>query len=97
MIRFRYATEHAFEPDFSYAISKEVITGYNNWKFKKRYLNMLWKPPRSRIYINKSNLKVQIHDLDDVPINEDDAGFHWEENYDYGGNVVKMTKVTQTG
>ena len=40
---------------------------------------------------------MQIHDLDDTPINEDDTGFHWEENYDYGGNVVKMTKATQTG
>ena len=29
MVRFRYATEFAFEPDFSYAISSEVNTGYN--------------------------------------------------------------------
>ena len=97
MIRFRYATEHAFEPDFSYAISKEVITGYNNLKVKEEIPEYVVETSKIRIYINKSNLKVQIHDLDDMPINEDDTGFHWEENYDYGGNVVKMTKATQTG
>ena len=97
IIRFRYATEHVFEPDFSYAISNEVITGYNKLEVKEDTLAYVIETSKIRIYINKNNLKVQIFDLENSPILEDDSGFHWEENYDYGGNIVKMTKVTQNG
>lgn len=95
-IRFRYATEHVFEPDFSYAISDNVTLGYNE-------LNVTEEPPeyvittgKIKIYVKKANLKIQITDLEDNIINEDEQGFHWEESYDYGGNIVKMSKVTQS-
>ncbi len=97
MVRFRYATEHVFEPDFSYAISKEVITGYNKLEVQDDIPTYVIETSKIKIYINKSDLKIQIMDLEDNMISEDDAGFHWEENYDYGGNIVKMTKVTQSG
>ena len=29
MVRFRYATDHNFEPDFSYALNKNALRGYN--------------------------------------------------------------------
>ena len=29
VVRFRYATEYVFEPDFSYAINEDVNLGYN--------------------------------------------------------------------
>ena len=28
---------------------------------------------------------------------EDELGFHWEESYEYGGNIVKMSKVSRDG
>ena len=28
-------------------------------------------------------------------INEDEIGFHWEESYEYGGDIVKMSKTCQ--
>ena len=49
------------------------------------------------MYVNKSNLKIEIVDMDDVILNQDELGFHWEENYDYGGNIVKMSKVCHSG
>ena len=97
MVRFRYATEHVFEPDFSYAVSENVITGYNRLEVQDEISEYTIETAKIRIHIDKSTLKVQLMDLEGNPINEDDSGFHWEENYDYGGNVVKMTKVTQTG
>jgi alpha-glucosidase len=30
-------------------------------------------------------------------INQDEIGFHWEESYQYGGNIVKMSKVSNDG
>ncbi|MBT8239398.1 MAG: DUF4968 domain-containing protein, partial [Croceitalea sp.] len=95
-VRFRYATEHVFEPDFSYALSADVNTGYNELTVTEEIPEYVIKTAKIKIYIKKSNLKVQIVDLEDNVINEDESGFHWEENYDYGGNLVKMTKVTQS-
>ncbi|UOY05666.1 glycoside hydrolase family 31 protein [Muricauda sp. SCSIO 64092] len=97
MVRFRYATEHVFEPDFSYAVSENVITGYNRLEVEDEISEYTIETAKIRIHIDKTTLKVLLMDLEGNPINEDDSGFHWEENYDYGGNVVKMTKVTQTG
>lgn len=97
MVRFRYATEYVFEPDFSYAISKEVITGYNKLEVRDEIPEYVIETSKIKIYVNKSDLKIQIVDLEENVINEDEVGFHWEENYDYGGNIVKMTKVTQSG
>lgn len=95
-IRFRYATEHAFEPDFSYAISEDASKGYNELDVKDEIPEYVVITSKIKIHIDKTNLKVQITDLEDLVINEDEFGFHWEENYDYGGNIVKMTKVTQS-
>ena len=32
---------------------------------------------------------------DGILISEDELGFHWEESYEFGGDVVKMSKVSQ--
>jgi len=95
--RFRYATEHVFEPDFSYALDDDISLGYNELEVKEEIPEYVVITSRLRIYVNKENMKVQIADLDDLVINEDEIGFHWEENFDYGGNIVKMSKVTQSG
>ena len=93
VVRFRYATEHVFEPDFSYAISEDVNLGYNELTVEDEIPEYVITTAKIKIYINKTNLKVQIVDLDGVILAEDELGFHWEENFDYGGNVVKMSKI----
>jgi len=47
------------------------------------------------IFIKRKPLHIT--DMEGLTLNEDEVGFHWEENYNYGGNIVKMTKVTQSG
>lgn len=42
--------------------------------------------------INKQNAKVSIFDLEGFQILDDEIGFHWEESYEFGGNIVKMSK-----
>ncbi|UJH66914.1 glycoside hydrolase family 31 protein [Allomuricauda sp. SCSIO 65647] len=95
-IRFRYATEHVFEPDFSYAISNDVSIGYNVLEVEDEKQEYIITTSKVKIYIDKGNLKTQITDLEGLVIAEDETGFHWEENFDYGGNIVKMSKVTQS-
>lgn len=96
-IRFRYATDHRFQPDFSYAISPTASRGYNQLESEETTTEYLIRTSKIQILIDKKSLRVQISDLEGNIINEDESGFHWEENYEYGGNNVKMSKITQTG
>ena len=45
--------------------------------------------------VDKKTMRIQISDREGNIINEDELGFHWEENYAFGGNTVKMSKITQ--
>ncbi len=95
-LRFRYATENIFEPDFSYAISEDASTGYNELEMEETPTEYLISTAKLKILVDKQTLRTQISDLEGNIINEDELGFHWEENYEYGGNTVKMSKITQS-
>ena len=94
--RFRYATDLNFQADFSYAISPEASRGYNSLEWKETEDHYEIWTPKVKVLIEKKNLKVKILDTEGNLVNEDELGFHWEENYTHGGNLVKMSKVTQT-
>ncbi len=96
VLRFRYATENIFEPDFSYAISEDASTGYNELEVEETPTEFLIITAKLKILVDKQTLRTQISDLEGNIINEDELGFHWEENYEYGGNTVKMSKITQS-
>ncbi len=95
IFRFRYATENIFEPDFSYSISEDVSIGFNHLEVKENTTEYLVHTAKLRVLVDKKTLRIQISDLDGNIINEDELGFHWEENYEFGGNSVKMSKITQ--
>lgn len=95
LIRLRYAVDYDFEADFSYAIAPDFTTGYNELAFEEKDLEFVVETSKLLIYVNKSNLKVCITDKEGDIILNDEVGFHWEENYDQGGNRVKMSKVSQ--
>ncbi|MBD0778889.1 DUF4968 domain-containing protein [Maribacter sp. ANRC-HE7] len=94
-LRFRYATENVFEPDFSYAISEDASKGYSELEVEEKELFYLIITSKLKVLVDKSTLRIQISDHAGNIINEDEIGFHWEENYEYGGNTVKMSKITQ--
>lgn len=95
VIRFRYATENIFEPDFSYAISENASIGYNKLEVEETSTEYLVYTAKLKVLIDKKTLRTQISDLSGYILNEDELGFHWEENYEHGGNTVKMSKITQ--
>ncbi len=96
-IRFRYATDHVFQSDFSYAISPKAPRGYSHLESKETATEYLITTSKLKILVDKKSLRVQISDLEGNIINEDELGFHYEENYTFGGNTVKMSKITQSG
>jgi alpha-glucosidase len=82
VVRFRYATENIFEPDFSYAISEDASTGYNELEIEETPTEYLIRTAKLKILVDKQTLRTQISDLEGNIIN--------------GGNTVKMSKITQS-
>ncbi len=95
ILRFRYATEGTFEPDFSYAISDRGIRGFNKLEVTEEDNSYVIETYRLVCKIDKTNLRAKIFDTKGALICEDEVGFHWEESYEFGGNIVKMSKVSQ--
>ncbi|SFR49259.1 alpha-glucosidase [Robiginitalea myxolifaciens] len=95
VLRFRYATQHTFEPDFSYAIDPDASRGFNELLEEETTTDYRIFTSKLQILVDKKTLRVQISDLEGNILNEDELGFHWEENYEHGGNTVKMSKITQ--
>ncbi len=98
VLRFRYTTTGTFENDFSYAITKYANRGFNHLQIDE--FDDCYKVQTSKLIcrIAKNDLHITLFDaLDGEMINNDELGFHWEESYEYGGNVVKMSKVSHDG
>jgi alpha-glucosidase len=97
LIRFRYTTKGYFSDDFSYAIDKTQSHGFNSLTVLEESDTVKIVTSKVICTIQKEDLRVSISDLDGTIILEDEAGFHWEEYYEYGGNIVKMSKTSKVG
>ena len=96
LIRFRFTTKGYFSNDFSYAIDKSHVHGYNFLEVsdEKEYYQI--KTSEVKCKIQKIDMRLSIFDLEGNVILEDELGFHWEESYEFGGNIVKMSKKGST-
>jgi alpha-glucosidase len=98
LFRFRYLIESSFNGDFSYAITKYASMGYNSLEIVEEEKNYVITTKKLICKINKKNMLVSMYDAADKKlISQDEVGFHWEESYEYGGSIVKMSKVSQDG
>ena len=97
LIRFRFTTKGYFSNDFSYAIDKSQLHGYNFLELTEEETFFLIRTSKVKCKIQKIDLRLSIFDLNDQLILEDELGFHWEESYEYGGNIVKMSKSSKDG
>lgn len=95
LLRFRYTTKGYFNKDFSYAIDKSQSHGYNELQLTEHPQYYLITTSKVKCRVMKVNAKITLFDLEDAVILDDELGFHWEESYEYGGNIVKMTKHSQ--
>lgn len=97
IFRFRYANNKVFEKDFSYAISKDFEASAKEIAFKVEsdFYEIVTEQLRCQIF--KQDLKKKILNKEDKVVNEDEKGFHWEENKDTGNPIVIDTKWIQSG
>ncbi|MFH6998568.1 glycoside hydrolase family 31 protein [Flavobacterium sp. FlaQc-57] len=97
LIRFRFTAKGYFSNDFSYAIDKKQLHGYNFLELTEEDTYFLIRTSKVKCKIQKADLRLSIYDLNDLLILEDELGFHWEESYEFGGNIVKMSKSSKDG
>ncbi len=97
LIRFRFTTKGYFSTDFSYAIDKSHSHGYNFLELSEQEDYYQIKTSKVKCRIQKIDMRLSIFNLEDAIILEDELGFHWEESYEYGGNIVKMSKASKDG
>jgi len=98
ILRFRYTTKSVFENDFSYAITKYATRGYNELKLEELADKYIITTTKLICHISKIDMRTSIFDTkDNTLICEDELGFHWEESYEYGGDIVKMSKTAFEG
>ncbi|MDI6049056.1 glycoside hydrolase family 31 protein [Flavobacterium sp. XS2P24] len=97
LIRFRFTTKGYFSNDFSYAVDKSHSHGYNFLEVSELEDYYQIKTSKVKCRIQKIDMRLSIFDVEDNIILEDELGFHWEESYEYGGNIVKMSKASKDG
>ncbi|MDP5100767.1 MAG: glycoside hydrolase family 31 protein [Nonlabens sp.] len=97
VLRFKYGTSGKIEADFSYAIDEHANRGYNKLIVKETDNHIEITTSKLVCHISKTDLRSRIFDLNGKIICEDELGFHYEESYEHGGEVVKMSKKAQPG
>ncbi len=97
VLRFKYGTGGKLNKDFSYAIAADGNRGYNKLEVKEHKEDYEITTAKVVCKISKKDLTSKIYDLAGDIICEDELGFHYEESYEYGGEVVKMSKKAQQG
>ncbi len=98
VLRFRYTTTSNFDEDFSYAITKYASTGYNHLEITEDKDAYVITTQKLICTVNKVDLKIALFDANDnTLISQDELGFHWEESFQYGTDIVKMSKVSHDG
>lgn len=94
MINFRYGPYGHFDSDFSYAIDVNAIFGHNKLELEEEKDRFKISTAKLICMVLKSDMRIGLYDLDLNPILEDEKGYHWEESFEMGGNIVKMSKVS---
>ncbi|SHK96697.1 glycoside hydrolase family 31 protein [Hymenobacter psychrotolerans] len=99
ILRFRYATETGFAPDFSYAFPSGVParTAPEFLEFRERPDHFRITTDRLICTVAKDGLKTRVLDRSGNTLLQDEKGFHWEYDYDSGNDIVKMSKGVQGG
>lgn len=97
IIRLRYSNDGHFEADFSYAVSSRFAPVPPEIDYQDQSNNIMIRTRAMVMNVIKSDGHVIFTDLEGMIICRDEQGYHWEENRQYGGSIVKMSKVVQEG
>jgi alpha-glucosidase len=73
----------------------KIMHGYNFLEVTGEEDYYQIQTSKVKCVIQKADMRVSI--LIYTELFEDELGFHWEESYEHGGNIVKMSKASKDG
>jgi len=97
ILRLRYAPEGYFERDFSYALDENFQGHISDFHVVESDNAIILKTTKVHLHIGKERLQLKFTDPDGKVISEDEKGFHWEPNEEFGGDIVMMSRKVQQG
>ncbi len=94
VVRFRFAPNGRFPDDFSYATipaktSSPQLKLHENKDTVTLETGSLW------IHIGRKHLMLTIEDLHGNVLSQDEKGFHWEDNDEFGGYLLYNSRKVQ--
>ncbi|MDX2286634.1 MAG: glycoside hydrolase family 31 protein [Bacteroidia bacterium] len=96
ILRFRFAPEERFERDFSYAIAGPEGRPATVAEYEFREAGDVYEILTSELTCRITrSLHISIWDKNGFLISEDERGYYWEPNTQYGGNIVYCSKKLQ--
>src|SRR5690606_25808935 len=97
VVRFTYAAYGQFERDFSYSFAQDYQEEVSTLEIKEEGEEFVISTASVNVFIHKHRLVVRILDKNGRVLQEDEKGYHWEDNKQYGGEIAMMSKKLQSG
>ena len=94
-IRFRFAPKGEFSDEFSYAIKEDLDQSGMKLEVEEREKEFVLKTESLMIFIGKMGLLIRVEDHDGFVLSQDEKGFHWYDNEDFGGENVMLSRNIQ--
>ena len=95
-VRFRFAPDGRFTDDFSYATLPEIKETRHLLVVHEDDEGFLVETGALKISLSSEGLRLRIEDLEGNVLSQDEKGFHWYENQEFGGHVVMTSRVIQS-
>jgi len=95
LVRLRYCSDAGFGDGFSYAVAEAVSARRAELTFSEEDEHFRVATSELVFYVAKAGLGLRVEDLEGKVVSEDESGFHWQENADYGGDIVFHSRLLQ--
>ena len=96
VVRFRFSPNGSFVDEVQYALCDGALDELGEMEFEELEKGFLLKTAALRMLISRHGLKVRIEDAEGKLISQDEKGFHWYDNHDFGGEIVLNSRVIQS-
>ncbi|MDA7887930.1 DUF4968 domain-containing protein [Akkermansiaceae bacterium] len=94
-IRFRFTPTGEFSDGFSYALDDQFDQSGIGVELSEKKKEYVLKTESLVINVAKVGLLIRIEDHDGFVLSQDEKGFHWYENDDFGGENVMLSRNIQ--
>jgi alpha-glucosidase len=95
IIKFRYSQDGDFAPDFSYATNNANVSALGFLNFEENTEYYIIYTFFIHCYIKKNDLKVSLYNTKHEIIVDDNEGYSFEENKEFGGYNIYCEKLIQ--